>query len=621
MGMASYSFPYMGHGTLPSSKNKMSYSAQNIYPRPQKCNASTSLFPIPSQFPFFVEEPKFRSLEPSFLKRGFSAESTPEKAILRIRREKLSQRESYRIRITSSEIILSGNETVGIFRGLQTLCQIIGDPEIKDTIPCLEIEDFPDIEKRGFMLDVSRCKVPTMESVFSLIDLLTELRINEFQLYIEHTFAFSKHKEVWEHASPFTANEIQEIDRYCKDRFIELIPNLNSFGHFERWLCHETYKHLAECPNGFTRKEPFMVRKHGTTLKPNQASLDLIDSLYSEYLPNFSSDKFNVGMDEPWELGQGWSREKIKKLGKDKIYLDHLNSIRKLVESHGKEMQFWADVLLENPENAKLLPSSASPVIWGYEPDHPFAEQAQAISSCGLQYSLAPGTGTWRSFSGRWSNTQANIDSAISNAQKYHAQGVLLTSWGDCGNHQPWATLYPPLFYGLAKLWNNQKISETDLILAMDQKLFQGKEKTPSSLLLELGNLDKVMGSNIHNSSLAWSILFDPQPDKISSLIKEKHTLDQFKDGLDLLSSIRESATNKVHDQSIQLVKDEISLGVELSTIALKKGIQILEGKKWTPLHMDDPIFSFYKKLWLARARTGGLSESIDLLTHATTKP
>ena len=203
------------------------------------------------------------------------------------------------------------------------------------------------------MLDVSRCKVPTMESVFSLIDLLTELRINELQLYIEHTFAFSKHKEVWEHASPFTANEIQEIDRYCKDRFIELIPNLNSFGHFERWLCHETYKHLAECPNGFTRKEPFMVRKHGTTLKPNQASLDLIDSLYSEYLPNFSSNKFNVGMDEPWELGQGWSREKIKKLGKDKIYLDHLNSIRKLVESHGKEMQFgqmyfWKTLKMRN---------------------------------------------------------------------------------------------------------------------------------------------------------------------------------------------------------------------------------------------------------------------------------
>jgi hypothetical protein len=54
-------------------------------------------------------------------------------------------------------------------------------------------------------------------------------------------------------------------------------------------------------------------------------------------------------MDEPWELGQGWSKDQIDKIGKDKVYLKHLDGIRKLVESHGKEMQFWADVLSGKP--------------------------------------------------------------------------------------------------------------------------------------------------------------------------------------------------------------------------------------------------------------------------------
>ena len=55
-------------------------------------------------------------------------------------------------------------------------------------------------------------------------------------------------------------------------------------------------------------------------------------------------------------------------------------------------MEFWADVLLEKPENAKHLPSSASPIIWGYEADHPFDEQSRNVASCGLNFSLAPGT-------------------------------------------------------------------------------------------------------------------------------------------------------------------------------------------------------------------------------------
>ena len=137
------------------------------------------------------------------------------------------------------------------------------------------------------MLDVSRCKVPTMQSIFSLIDLLAELSYNELQLYIEHTFAFKNHNEVWKDASPLTSEEIQIIDKYCRERFIELVPNLNSFGHFERWLMHSSYKHLAECPNGFRREEPFMVRDHGTTLKPNQESLDFINQLYEEFFTKF----------------------------------------------------------------------------------------------------------------------------------------------------------------------------------------------------------------------------------------------------------------------------------------------------------------------------------------------
>ena len=83
----------------------------------------------------------------------------------------------------------------------------------------------------------------------ALVERLASWKINQVQLYLEHTFAYHAHRVVWEHASPFTGEEILALDAFCRERFIELVPNQNSFGHFERWLRFPEYRHLAECPD------------------------------------------------------------------------------------------------------------------------------------------------------------------------------------------------------------------------------------------------------------------------------------------------------------------------------------------------------------------------------------
>ena len=70
-----------------------------------------------------------------------------------------------------------------------------------------------------------------------------------------------------------THEEIREIDAYCEDRGIELVPNQNSFGHMERWLKHEQYKEIAECPEGFDHPISGW-RKFGSTLHPSKESLN-----------------------------------------------------------------------------------------------------------------------------------------------------------------------------------------------------------------------------------------------------------------------------------------------------------------------------------------------------------
>ncbi len=138
-------------------------------------------------------------------------------------------------------------------------------------LPVCEIEDAPDFEARGVMLDISRDKVPTMATLFELVDRLAALKINQLQLYTEHTFAYRGHEEVWRDASPMTPEEIRELDVYCLERCVELVPNQNSFGHLERWLALPRYAPLAELPQGGAPLPWGGIHERPTSLCPRPA--------------------------------------------------------------------------------------------------------------------------------------------------------------------------------------------------------------------------------------------------------------------------------------------------------------------------------------------------------------
>ncbi len=61
-------------------------------------------------------------------------------------------------------------------------------------IPPLRIVDFPELAHRGFMLDVSRNKVPKLDELFKIVDTMAMFKMNQFQLYMEHTYAYSDHR-------------------------------------------------------------------------------------------------------------------------------------------------------------------------------------------------------------------------------------------------------------------------------------------------------------------------------------------------------------------------------------------------------------------------------------------
>lgn len=511
--------------------------------------------------------------------------------------------EGYHIEILASGVRLSAGDAPGVLYGAQTLRQIAA--HYPGELPHLEITDSPDLPVRGFMLDVSRTRVPTQAELLALIRALGQLRVNQLQLYVEHTFAFPGHEDAWRDASPLTPAEIRQLDDACAALGIELVPNLNTFGHMERWLRHPRYRALAECPQGWIHPLTGQFKEFPGTLRPDQASLDFAAELIDGLIPHFRSRQVNIGGDEPWELGQGFSQQAVAERGKHPVYLDHLKRLCALATARGRTPQFWGDILLEDLALAQDAPADAVPVVWGYDAGHPFKEQCGRLRELGRDYLVAPGTSAWQSFTGRLDNALTNQAEAVGAAVRHGARGILLTTWGDNGHHQPWPTAWLPMAAGLAQAWGFAANAKTDF--ATGCTILGGLSKADgpavAAALTQLGTLDGCIAKANRNKSLTWDFL-TAKPDALA----------KFTDGVtpaEIAAShahlaAAEALIAKIADAT---VRAELSLGARLATMGLRRAA----GESLT----DDEraaTRAAYAAGWLQRSRPGGLAESSALL-------
>ena len=535
--------------------------------------------------------------------------------LLTVRRAAGIQPQGYKLAVTARGITLDAADEPGAYYGLLTLAQMIR--HFGAQVPMCSIADHPDFLRRGVMLDVSRCKVPTMASVKAYVDMLASLKINEFQLYMEHTFAFSAHEVVWHDASPFTAEEVLELDAYCRERYVELVPNFNSFGHFERWLRHPEYKHLAESPDGF--EYPWGGRcPYGTVLKPDQRSLDLIDSLYGEFLPNFTSGFFNVGCDETWELGQGRSKDLCALKGKTRVYLDHLLKIHKLVRKHKRRMMFWGDIILHQPELIRELPKDIVAMDWGYESSHPFAEQAPKFADSGVPFYVCPGTSSWNSITGRTANCLGNLANAAENGLRYGAVGYLNTDWGDGGHHQYVPASYTGIVAGAAYSWAFRANKDVDVAGAMSDLVFHDPAGVLGELFFELGRVCEVLPARPGNSSVFNHLLFWNMQDPKKALkgmpsAGLRKCLQRFEELEERIAYACPLAADG------ELVKAELVNAIAMCRHGIHRALAAVDPKlNRGPMRRElQHVIGAHEDLWLARNRRGGLRESSSRLRDA----
>ncbi|PRP88467.1 glycoside hydrolase [Planoprotostelium fungivorum] len=385
----------------------------------------------------------------------------------------------------------------------------------------MKIEDYPDFPNRGFMLDISRNRVPKIESIHHIVDVLSSLKLNQLQLYTEHTFAYKNHKVVWENASPMTSEEISSLDQYCRERGVQLVPNQNSFGHMNRWLTHKEYLDLAEVPEGINH--PFAFQKEPFSLCPIlPETIDFLRGLYDELLPNFTSEYFNVGLDETFDLGMGRSAEECRVRGKEVVYLEYLHRVHKELTERKKKMMFWADIIVRKPELISHLPKDSTALIWGYEYDYPFDTHSRVFKENGIQFYVCPGTSSWASISGRTENCMLNIKRSAESGKKFGAKGYLLTDWGDNGHLQQFVVSLLPITYAGCCSWNHSSPHSDShhLLRNFNRHIYNDRGNTVGALLFDMGNLYKnAVKFHVPNGSLLfWPLIFPLAIQKMPAL-------------------------------------------------------------------------------------------------------
>jgi hypothetical protein len=549
----------------------------------------------------------------------------------------------------ANRIDLTVRDAAGGFYGVCTLIQLV--QQFGATLPALAIEDYPDLPNRGVMLDISRDRVPTMETLYTLVDRLAGWKVNQLQLYTEHTFAYRQHGDVWANASPMTAEEVLALDAYCRERFVELVPNQNSFGHMERWLKHERYRPLAETDAGFVT--PWGdYWDHPYSLAPtNPASLELLERLYDELLPNFTSRQFNVGCDETFDLGQGRSKALVESRGRGRVYLDFLIGIYERVQARGRTMQFWGDIIGHYPELVKEVPHDAIALEWWYESNADYAaaqesagdvdwqEQAShverkcaAYAEADIPFYVCPGTSSWNSLAGRVNNAVGNIREMVETGLQYGAQGVLNTDWGDGGHWQPLPVSYAGFAYAAGVGWAHRANVDMALPAVLDAFAFEDSAGIMGKLAVDLGSVYRLPGVALSNSSVlfaAYQYPLDLMTAEASGVAaKRKQRLACVENLLGKLS-----ATIAAIDETIVRIDgahmaradaDLIAAEYRLVADMLKHGARRLllivgdSSVKRADLAAElEAIEARFRLNWLARSRPGGLEDSAGRIAAA----
>lgn len=611
-----------------------------LYPKPKKMHVYQEQGVLTGHVTFIADQQAAEVMERVQLKermKQIGAHEQHEQLIhLVVRQDDTLHEQGYTLKWTNEEFVITYHSTVGLHYALVTLEQLV--QRHGDRLPYFEIEDEPDLKLRGFMLDIGRNKIPTMPTLYELIDEMSQMKLNHLQLHMEgYTFLYEKYQYLFPESTPITAQEFQQLDYYAAERFIDLVPNQNCFGHMGDWLSKPELRDLAEHPDGMATS--YNITVPPVTLNPlDDQSIELVTNLFDELLPNFTSEYVNINFDEPFGLGTGKSKALAEEIGVGSVYIEFANKVFDIVRKHNKKILIWGDILTSYPETITQLPEDVTVLDWNYDAHTSFAKNAAYFDKVQAPFIVCCGTSSWSSVSGRTENMLDNITDAAVNGKRYSAEGLIVTDWGDNGHWQTFPISFPGMVYAAGVSWQvtNNTSQETAIEDYLNAVVFQDDNKEIGNLLMELGRYYHFENSSVENATFMNHLLnhgiITPEEveRKMNALMQiflafggenETFILNYDYTGIREWLSNRKFQLKKIDLQitDAALVNAELQNTIRLLEHAIdlyqfnyEVNLQVKDKVEHVTMLKTDleKIIASFNHLWLQRNRLGGLDKS-----------
>jgi len=338
------------------------------------------------------------------------------------RTDKMFAEEAYKISVTKQRILVSASSAKGFFYAIQTLRQLLPAainaekhvPGQQWNVPAVTISDEPRFGYRGFMLDVSRYFMPK-EDVKRLLEYLAFHKINYFHWHLiddngwrleikkyprltdvgawrverSQYFPMRANPEQGEPTPVggyYSQEDVREIIRFAKERFIEIIPEIEMPAHSNSALA--AYPHLA-CPvvDKYIGVLPGIGGKNANIIycAGNDTVFTFLEDVLTEVMELFPSKYIHIGGDEANK--ENWQKcpkcqarmQENNIPDEEELQSYFIRRINRFLMNHGKQLMGWDELAdSEIPENA---------VIFGWRNSGSGAEKA---GGKGFQYVKCP---------------------------------------------------------------------------------------------------------------------------------------------------------------------------------------------------------------------------------------